>query len=189
MCGWGGVCSLEEGEGRGGGTTYCSAAAINTAASCRPPAAPASSHREPGPDQSEARSGQSDQSEGRLQHFPAEPLNTAPLQPEQCKYYCSFMLVGNLSEQKYIIDKKMKWMGIASLLEWKTPILSSSGPGPGWVKVRCRSGEGQEGQSQVWVMWNQRLQHKLKDLDLSYTLFLVFTHPPTTNFSLGFREV
>ena len=87
-------------RGRGGGTTYCSAAAINTAASCRPPAAPASSHTEPGPDQSEARSGLSDQSEGRLQHFPAEPLNTAPLQAEQCKYYCSFMLVGNLSEQK-----------------------------------------------------------------------------------------
>ena len=64
------------------GTTYCSAAAINTAASCRPPEAPASSHTEPGPDQSEARSGLSDQSEGRLQHFPAEPLNTASLQAE-----------------------------------------------------------------------------------------------------------
>ena len=31
--------------------------------------------------------------------------------------------------------------------------LSSSGPGPGLVTVRCRSGEVQEGQSQIWVMW------------------------------------
>ena len=41
--------------------------------------------------------------------------------------------------------------------EWiylnEVPIkLSSSGSGPGRSKVRWRSGEGQEGQSQVWVM-------------------------------------
>ena len=56
------------------------------------------------------------------------------------------------------------------------------------VQVGRRSGEGQEGQTQVWVMWTQRLKQKLKDLDLSYTIKLVFTlHPTTTtNFFLGF---
>ena len=44
--------------------------------------------------------------------------------------------------------------------------------GEGQVKVRWRSGEAQEGQSQAWVMWTQRL----KDIDLlSYTPNLVFT--------------
>ena len=33
--------------------------------------------------------------------------------------------------------------------ETVSTLLSSSGPGPGQVKVRCRSSEGQEGQSQV----------------------------------------
>ena len=57
--------------------------------------------------------------------------------------------------------------------------LSSSGPGQ--VKVRWRSGEGQEGQSQVR---SSSEDFKLKDLDLSSTLFLVSTHPPPTHHKL-----
>ena len=60
-------------------------------------------------------------------------------------------------------------------------LLSSSGPGPGQVKVRWRSGEGQEGQIQAKY---SSKNSKLKDLDLSSTLFLVFT-----NFFLGFQGV
>ena len=45
------------------------------------------------------------------------------------------------------------------------------------VKLRSkfRSGEGKEGQSQAKL--SSEIS-KLKDLDLSSTLFLVFTHPP-----------
>ena len=42
------------------------------------------------------------------------------------------------------------------------------------LRSRSRSGEGQEGQSQAK---SSSENSKLKDLDLSSTLFLVFTHP------------
>ena len=63
-------------------------------------------------------------------------------------------------------------------------LLSNPGPGQvkgeGQVRVRRGSGEGQEGQSQP--KYSSETQ-KLKDLDLSSTLFLVFTyhHPPPTH--------
>ena len=61
--------------------------------------------------------------------------------------------------------------------------LSSSGLIPGRVKVRCRPGEGQEGQSQVCVM--SRFKYKLKDFDLSYTLFRnIFLCPLLLSFHL-----
>ena len=48
------------------------------------------------------------------------------------------------------------------------------------VQVRWGSGEGQEGQSQAK---SSSENSKMKDLDLSSTLFLVFTtHPPVTFF-------
>ena len=73
---------------------------------------------------------------------------------------------------------------------WRWPIyalcyisLSSSGLIPGRVKVRCRPGEGQEGQSQVCVM--SRFKYKLKDFDLSYTLFRnIFLCPLPLSFHL-----
>ena len=73
---------------------------------------------------------------------------------------------------------------------WRWPIyalcyisLSSSGLIPGRVKVRCRPGEGQDGQSQVCVM--SRFKYKLKDFDLSYTLFRnIFLCPLLLSFHL-----
>ena len=53
------------------------------------------------------------------------------------------------------------------------------------VELRSRSGEGQEGQSQAK---SSSENSKLKDLDLSYTIFLVSTHhhPPNKLF-LAFK--
>ena len=50
-------------------------------------------------------------------------------------------------------------------------VLSSSGQGPGQVKVRCRSGEGQEGQTwpELYPIFGFHHHH----------------HHPTTNFFLG----
>ena len=63
--------------------------------------------------------------------------------------------------------------------------------GEGHVRVRWGSVEGQEGQSQVG---SSSENFKLKDLDLSSTLFLVFTtttthHPPHKLFSWLFRAL
>ena len=55
------------------------------------------------------------------------------------------------------------------------------------VKLRSwsRSGEGQEGQSQAK---SSSENSKLKDLDLSHTINLVFTtHPPPVTFFLAFK--
>ena len=76
-----------------------------------------------------------------------------------------------------------------SKIDWLIDLIvelgSRSRSGEGQVRVRWGSGEGQEGQSQVR---SSSENFKLKDLDLSSTLFLVCTHPPstTTNFFLSF---
>ena len=66
------------------------------------------------------------------------------------------------------LDSAPMWKDQYYTLDLKILALS-----PGQVKVRWRSGEGQEGQSQVR---SSSEDFKLKDLDLSSTLFLVCTH-------------